>query len=90
MLEGRLTLCNPNVGVQEDRSGAANHGTVHGTYYRRLQVTQTDKALDGIEQEPGRRGQRRGASRSIRVAAGAKDAPGALQREGVHRMTPVT
>ena len=39
--------------------------------------------LNGLKQEPRRRRERRLATRAVRVAASAEDAPSALQRQGL-------
>ena len=44
--KGGLALCDTHVGVQEDRRGAANHGTMYSAHNSYVQIANIDEALN--------------------------------------------
>ena len=51
MLKGGLALSDTHVGVQEDRRGAANHGTMYSAHNSYVQIANIDKALNSTPTE---------------------------------------
>ena len=51
MPKGGLALCDTHVGVQEDRRGAANHGTMYSAHNGYVQIANIDKALNSTPTE---------------------------------------